>query len=56
MVNSVAGALILAAAPDRPLEFTYLDRVPEQDTEAAKAASAKLVTDAIVQTGWYASE
>ena len=56
VVNSVAGALILAAAPDRPLEFTYLDRVPEQDTEAAKAASAKLVTDAIVQTGWYASE
>ena len=54
--NAASGAVVLAATPVAPLKFTFLDAVTEQDTEAAKEASAKLVTDAIAQSGWYGPE
>ena len=56
VINSVAGVSVVAATPEVPLEFTYLDTVTERETEAAKTASAELVRNAIVERGWFGPE
>jgi hypothetical protein len=51
--NAASGAVVLAATPLAPLTFTYGDEAITEDMAVEKAASASMVKDAIVQTGWY---
>ena len=54
--NALAIAAALAAVKESPLSFTYGTDDTDEDSEAAKAASAQLVKDSIALTGWYGPE
>ena len=53
LINCVAGALVLAAAPTTPLIFTYFDAATGADTDAERAGSAAMVQDAIARDGAF---
>ena len=52
--NALAIAAAHAAVKESPLTFTYGIETPtDEDVAVEKAASASMVKDAIVQTGWF---